>query len=72
MRELSVIITVLNERENISPLIKAIDEALINIDYEVVFVDDGSDDGTPKEIKDQLNERICLVELRKNYGQSTA
>jgi glycosyltransferase involved in cell wall biosynthesis len=72
MRELSVVITVLNERENIHPLILAIREALVDIDYEVVFVDDGSDDGTQKEIRRDSDDRITLVELRKNYGQSTA
>lgn len=72
MRELSVVITVLNERENITPLIQALQQALRSIDYEVVFVDDGSDDGTPKMIRSQADERIFLVELRKNYGQSTA
>ena len=72
MRELSVVITVLNEKENISPLILAIQDALHNIDYEVVFVDDGSNDGTQKEIRRCANDRIQLIELRKNYGQSTA
>ncbi|WP_256012983.1 glycosyltransferase family 2 protein [Desertivirga xinjiangensis] len=72
MRELSVVITVLNERENIAPLITAIREALVGIDFEVVFVDDGSGDGTQKEICKYADERIILVELRKNYGQSTA
>ena len=72
MRELSVVVTVLNERNNIQPLIFAIRDALSNIDYEVVFVDDGSDDGTQKEIKNHADGRIKLVELRKNYGQSTA
>jgi glycosyltransferase involved in cell wall biosynthesis len=72
MRELSVVITVLNERENIAPLITAIQTALTGIDYEVVFVDDGSADGTQREIINKVDERIHLVELRKNYGQSTA
>ncbi len=72
MTELSVVITVLNERENVAPMISALDEALKGIDYEVVFVDDGSNDGTQKEIRTHANEHIRLVELRKNYGQSTA
>lgn len=72
MPELSVVITVLNEKDNISPLIAAIDTALSAIDYEVVFVDDGSDDGTQQEIIRNASDRIKLVELRKNYGQSTA
>ena len=65
-------ITVLNEKENIQPLIEAIRNALTGINYEVVFVDDGSSDGTQKEINKYADERIVLVELRRNYGQSTA
>lgn len=72
MRELSVVITVLNERDNIIPLLSAIKNALSEIDYEVIFVDDGSDDGTQKEIRTHADEHVRLVELRKNYGQSTA
>jgi len=72
MKELSVVITVLNEKENIQPLIEAIRNALTGINYEVVFVDDGSSDGTQKEINKYADERIVLVELRRNYGQSTA
>lgn len=72
MKDLSVVITVLNERENIEPLIKEIQYALEGLDYEVVFVDDGSSDGTQKEIREHADEHIMLVELRRNYGQSTA
>lgn len=72
MPELSLVITVLNEKDNIKPLITEIRSALSALDYEVVFVDDGSDDGTQKEIISQADQRIKLVELRKNYGQSTA
>jgi len=72
MKELSVVITVLNEKDNIKPLIEAIRNALTGINYEVVFVDDGSSDGTQKEIYEYADERIVLVELRRNYGQSTA
>ncbi len=72
MKELSVIITVLNERENVVLMISALKEALIGIDYEAIFVDDGSTDGTQREIRKHVDARIILVELRKNYGQSTA
>ncbi|MES3018244.1 MAG: glycosyltransferase family 2 protein [Bacteroidota bacterium] len=72
MRELSVVITVLNERDNIEPLLREIRNALGGIDYEVIFVDDGSSDGTQKRIREHADSRNNLVELRKNYGQSTA
>jgi glycosyltransferase involved in cell wall biosynthesis len=72
MRELSVIITVINEEESIKPLLESIRDALDGIDYEVVFVDDGSTDKTRHRILENSDERTVLVELRKNYGQSTA
>lgn len=70
--ELSIIITVLNERENISHLVRKLESDLSGIDYEVIFVDDGSTDGTQRAIRKIADERITLIELRKNYGQSTA
>jgi len=72
MRELSVVITVMNEEDNIHPLVSAVHNALNGIDYEVIFVDDGSTDATRRRIKEVIDDRIFLVELRKNYGQSTA
>ena len=72
MRELSLVITVINEEDNIHPLVAEIRKALAGMDYEVIFVDDGSTDATRKKIKEIIDERIVLVELKKNYGQSTA
>ncbi|MBL7707957.1 MAG: glycosyltransferase family 2 protein [Chitinophagaceae bacterium] len=72
MRELSVVITVMNEEENIKPLLEAVRTALPGIDYEVVLVDDGSSDKTKQQILEHADDRTVLVELRKNYGQSTA
>lgn len=72
MRELSVVITVMNEEENIQPLLESVRAALAGIDYEVILVDDGSMDKTKQQILDHSDERTVLVELRKNYGQSTA
>jgi glycosyltransferase involved in cell wall biosynthesis len=72
MRELSVVITVLNEEENIKPLLESVRTALSGIDFEIVLVDDGSSDNTRKQVLEYADERTILVELRKNYGQSTA
>jgi glycosyltransferase involved in cell wall biosynthesis len=72
MRELSIVITVKDEQDNIKPLLEAVRSALSNIDYEIVLVDDGSSDKTKQEILNYADDRTILVELRKNYGQSTA
>lgn len=72
MRELSVVITVMNEEENIQPLLEVVRTALTGIDYEVILVDDGSTDNTSEKILLFADDRTVLVELRKNYGQSTA
>lgn len=72
MKELALVIPVMNEEDNIQPLLEAVRNALTGIDYEVVLVDDGSTDATKRRIIDNADERVKLVELRKNYGQSTA
>src|SRR6266536_5252145 len=72
MRELSVVITVMDEEDNIKPLLENIRTALKGIDYEIVLVDDGSTDKTKLQVLNYADERTVFVELRKNYGQSTA
>jgi glycosyltransferase involved in cell wall biosynthesis len=72
MRELSLVIPVMNEEDNIKPLLEAVRQALTGFDYEVILVDDGSTDATRKRIVEFSDDRTVLVELRKNYGQSTA
>ena len=72
MPELSVVITVKNEEANIKPLLEAVRSALCKIDYEIVLVDDGSEDKTRQQVLEYADERTVFVELRKNYGQSTA
>jgi glycosyltransferase involved in cell wall biosynthesis len=72
MRELSIVITVKNEEENIKPLLEGVRAALSGIDYEVILVDDGSTDKTKQQVLNNADDRTVFVELRKNYGQSTA
>jgi glycosyltransferase involved in cell wall biosynthesis len=62
----------MNEEENIKPLLETVRRALDGIDYEVVLVDDGSTDRTRFQVLEYADDRTILVELRKNYGQSTA
>lgn len=70
--ELTVVIPVMNEEGNIQSLLESIRLALGGVDYEVIFVDDGSTDKTQKRILEFADARTVLVELRSNYGQSTA
>jgi glycosyltransferase involved in cell wall biosynthesis len=72
MPELSVVVTVKNEEQNIRPLLDAVRHALKETDYEIVIVDDGSDDKTRQQVLEYSDERTVFIELRKNYGQSTA
>ena len=70
--KLSIIICVYNEELNIKPLNKWINESIHDIDYEIIYVDDGSTDGTRKEIIGLADPKVVMVEFRKNYGQSSA
>jgi glycosyltransferase involved in cell wall biosynthesis len=70
--QLSVVVTLYNEEQNVAPLLQAIYEAMGQIDYELLLVDDGSSDHTVREIKKIANSRTKLVIFNKNYGQTTA
>lgn len=72
MKQLSVVVCVYNEELNIKPLSEQIKAALANYDFEAIFVDDGSTDKTRDEIRAINDERFILVELKRNYGQSSA
>jgi len=72
MKKLSIVICVFNEEPNILPLAAEIQNALNGLDFEAIFVDDGSTDGTREEIMKIDDERFQLVELKRNYGQSSA
>lgn len=70
--KLSLVIPVMNEEDNIKPLLDAVYSALKDIDYEVILVDDGSSDKTVERIKEYANDRTRLIVLNRNYGQTTA
>ena len=58
---LSVIIPIFNEKDNISILSKKLDNSLKNFNYEVIFINDGSTDGSEKKILSM----IILLILKK-------
>jgi len=74
--ELSVVIPVYNEEESISELAGWIERVCINsgFSYEIIFVDDGSNDSSWKVIKElsEKNRNIKGVSFRRNYGKAAA
>ena len=73
--DLSVVIPVRNEAENIAPLVAEIRSALDGaIDYEIVYVDDGSRDATAAAIATLANAfpALRLIRHDRSYGQSAA
>lgn len=61
-----------NEEGNAGLLIDKIREAMQGYRYELILIDDASKDGTVREIKDKNDPNVVLIELKKNYGQSSA
>jgi glycosyltransferase involved in cell wall biosynthesis len=69
---ISVVICVYNEEDNIHPLIRAVKDALQDYEYELIYVDDGSTDQTLARLKSAMYDRLRIIQLRRNYGQSLA
>jgi dolichol-phosphate mannosyltransferase len=67
---LSVIVPLFNEEENVPILQGEIDRALRGIEYEIVFVDDGSTDQTAARISP--GDRVRILRFAHNEGQSAA
>jgi dolichol-phosphate mannosyltransferase len=66
--ELCVVVPVLNERENVAELVDRIGHALGDIEWEIMFVDDGSSDGTP-EFVTQLSRTDRRIRLIRRFGR---
>jgi len=74
--DLSVVVPVYNEEKNVPLLYKAIKDSVekLNLNYEIIFVDDGSTDSTGEKLKEisKRDKYFKAVLLRKNFGQSAA
>lgn len=72
MKELSIVIPVFNEAENVRGLIEKLRVSLEGFAYEIIWVDDGSTDHTVEEIRTHSDERTQLISLSRNFGQTAA
>jgi dolichol-phosphate mannosyltransferase len=68
--EISVVVPLFNEEENVPILQSELRAALSGLDHEIVFVDDGSVDRTVEQIEAAPNIRV--IRFEKNTGQSAA
>ena len=77
IRKVSVVIPVYNEQECLPALLERTSAAcrLLDRDYEIILVDDGSADNSAEIIQDaaeQPDSRVVAVLLNRNYGQHSA
>lgn len=66
----SVVVPLFNEEENVPILQGELTSALAGLDYEIIFVDDGSRDGTVNRIAP--DPRVRVLQFERNAGQSAA
>ena len=73
---LSVIVPVYNEEENIPLLHERIRNVLVrqDYDYEIIYIDDGSQDGTYLQLKKVVEHdtHVKVIRFRRNFGQTAA
>ena len=71
---LSVVVPTRNERDNVIPLYNAVSATLAHVDWEIIFVDDDSNDGTPDAVHwlARHDRRVRLIRRLGRRGLSSA
>lgn len=71
---LSVVVPVYNERESLTPLHARLGQALAGEAYEIIFVDDGSTDGSAQVLEAILaaDSRVRVIRFGRNFGKAAA
>ena len=74
--DVSVVVPVFNEAENIDALFNRLENTLkqLDIDYEIIFVNDGSsDDSLSKmDLARNANNNVKIIDFKRNFGQHVA
>ena len=71
---LSVVIPIFNESQNIEILAKKIKKSLLSFKYEVIFINDGSNDDSEIKLKKIIkdNQNFFCLNFKRNFGQTAA
>ncbi len=73
---ISVVVPTYNEEESVPHLYEKLKEVLDKLgeEYEIIFVDDGSEDRTPEILKElaSKDKKVKVIRFRRNYGQTAA
>jgi glycosyltransferase involved in cell wall biosynthesis len=74
--ELSIVVPIYNEEENIRALHESVAAALNSsgLNYELILVDDGSTDGSFPLLKEiaESDPHVKVIRFRRNFGQTAA
>ena len=74
MKDISIVIPVMNEEQNIKPMYDQTVKVLkaLKKDYEIIYVDDGSKDKTFEEIKklNKADKNVRAIRFRRNFGKA--
>jgi glycosyltransferase involved in cell wall biosynthesis len=75
--DLSIVVPVLDEEESLRPLYEGLVDVLdgLDRDYEIIFIDDGSQDSSfeiLKELYDSDREHVRVIQFRRNFGKTAA
>jgi len=73
--DVTVVVPLLNEQDNIRPLYDQLKQAMKNIsEYELIFIDDGSTDGSFGVLSElhKADSKVRIIRFRKNFGQTAA
>src|SRR5262245_11081828 len=72
----SIVVPLYNEEDNVAPLYVRLTQVMTGLEepYEIIFVDDGSRDGTLEALNAiyDNDSRVRIVSLRRNFGQTAA
>jgi dolichol-phosphate mannosyltransferase len=75
-KDISIVIPIYNEEKNISELYKRLQRSITGFAdrYEMIFVNDGSEDGSLSELKDlsKLDEQVYYINFSRNFGHQVA